>query len=343
MTFRRHSQVAQSAYHDLVSLLQDEAVTELRGAPTPRQINGKTYWYDRYRIGADIHESYLGEETPALLARLKQFDAFKAERASRKQECSRLVRLLRSERFLGMDGATGSLMAALSRAGVFRLGGTIVGTTAFRMYEGELGIRLTLDQMAMTNDIDIASFERLSLALDDTVAPPLQDVLGSFNFAPLPSLDRRRTWRWRQTSTNTMVEFLTPSFEEEEGLRDLPALGVSAQSLHFLNFLIADPTPAAAVYRNGILLQIPRPERFAIHKLIVSDRRKDGPDSLKARKDLQQAELLIHILSEDRPGDLADAYTDALTRGPAWREHLGRSLARAPASLERLERSIAGD
>lgn len=343
MTFHRHSQVAQAAYHDLVSLLLDEAVTELRGAPTPRQINGKTYWYDRYRIGSDIHESYLGEETPDLLGRLKQFEAFKAERSSRRQERSRIVRLLRSERFLGMDGATGSLMAAFSRAGVFRLGGTLVGTTAFRMYEGELGIRLTLDQAAMTNDIDIASFERLSLALNDTVAPALQDVFGAFDFAPIPSLDCKRIWRWRQASTETMIEFLTPSFEEEEGLRDLPALGVSAQSLHFLNFLIADPLPAAAVYRNGILMQIPRPERFAIHKLIVSDRRKDGPHSLKARKDLQQAELLIDILSEDRPGDLADAYEDALSRGPKWREHIERSLGRTPVSRERLERLATDD
>lgn len=343
MTLRRHSQVAQAAYHDLVSLLLDEAVTELRGAPTARQIKGKTYWYDRYRIGTDIHERYLGEETPDLLNRLAHFETLKAERASRRLERSRIVRLLRSERFLGMDGATGSLMAALSRTGVFRLGGTLVGTTAFRMYEGELGLRLSLDQTAMTNDIDIASFERLSLALGDTVSPPLREVFDAFDFSPIPSLDRNRVWRWRQAATETMIEFLTPSFEENESLRDLPALGVSARSLHFLNYLIADPLPAAAVYRNGILIRIPRPERFAIHKLIISDRRKDGPESLKAKKDLLQAELLIHVLTEDRPGDLADAYEEALSRGPRWREHLERSLSRSPVTRERLERAKSGD
>jgi hypothetical protein len=343
MTFRRHSQVAQAAYNDLVSLLLDEAVTHLRGAPTPRQINGKTYWYDRYRIGADIHESYLGEETPELMARLEQFDELKANRASRRQERSRIVRLLRSERFLGMDGATGSLLAALSGAGAFRLGGTLIGTTAFRLYEGELGLRLTLDQTAMTNDIDIASFERLSLALGDSVAPPLQQVFDAFDFAPILSLERDRVWRWRQASSQTMIEFLTPSFQEEENLRDLPALGVSARSLHFLNYLIADPLHAAGVYRSGVLIRIPRPERYAIHKLIVSDRRKDGPDSLKAKKDLLQAELLINILSEDRPGELSEAYTDALSRGPAWREHIERSLVRSPITRETLERTIASE
>lgn len=341
MTFRRHSQVAQTAYHDLVSLLLDEAVTELRGAPTPRQIKGKVYWYDRYRIGADIHEKYLAEETPELLTRLEQFEALKTQRANRRRERARLVRLLRSERFLGLDGATGSLMAALARAGTFRLGGVLVGTTAFRLYEGELGLRLSLDQTAMTNDIDIASFEKLSLALGDTVDPSLQDVLGSFDFAPVPSLDRHRVWRWRQSASETLVAFLTPSFDDEESIRDLPALGVSAQALHHLNYLIAEPLHAAAVYRDGVLLRIPRPERFAIHKLIVSNRRKDGPESLKARKDLLQAELLIDILSQDRPADLADACKDAVSRGPRWREHIESSLIRSPASREGIERSMS--
>lgn len=52
----------------------------------------------------------------------------------------------------------------------------------------------------------------------------------------------------------------TPSFHPEEDVRDLPALGVAAQSLHFLNFLIAEPIKAAALYRSGVLIQIPRPE-----------------------------------------------------------------------------------
>jgi len=46
---------------------------------------------------------------------------------------------------------------------------------------------------------------------------------------------------------------------------------------------------------------VPRPEPFAIHKLIVADRRKGGPDQLKARKDRAQAEFLIKDLAEDRP------------------------------------------
>jgi hypothetical protein len=60
---------------DLLMVLLDETVADLRVAPTAMLINGRTYWYDRYRIGNAIHEIYLGDGTPDLLGRLERFDA----------------------------------------------------------------------------------------------------------------------------------------------------------------------------------------------------------------------------------------------------------------------------
>ena len=94
-------------------------------------------------------------------------------------------------------------------------------------------------------------------------------------------MQRTGARRWRQTRGDLLVEFLTPSFDESEGVRPLAALHVEAQALHHLNFLIADPIAAAVPYRRGVLVQVPRTERFAIYKLIVADRRKDGPNSLR--------------------------------------------------------------
>jgi hypothetical protein len=113
----------------------------------------------------------------------------------------------------------------------------------------------------------------------------------------------------------------------------------SARALHHLDYLISDPLDAAAVYRDGILVKIPRPEKFAIHKLIVADRRLDGPESRKALKDLMQAEILMSILVEDRPSDLLIAYEEATSRGRRWRERLDATLARAPRIAALLERS----
>ncbi|MEQ8349411.1 MAG: GSU2403 family nucleotidyltransferase fold protein [Sneathiellaceae bacterium] len=331
------------AYHDLLSLLLDDAVSDMRGSPTPRSQGGRTYWYDRYRVGTTIRERYLGEDSTSLRQRIEKHEQLRQDDRQRRRERARLVGLLRSERFLGLDGKAGSLTTAFARAGVFRLGGTLVGTTAFRLYEGELGLRLAMDQTATARDIDIASFEKLSLALDDAGSPPWADVFHDLAFTPMPTMEPGRTWRWRQGSGETFVEFLTPSFDEQEAVRDLPALGVGAQSLHHLNYLIADPLDAAAIYREGVLVRVPRPERFAIHKLIVADRRREGPDSPKSQKDLLQAQILIAMLSVDRPMDLAEAYEDARGRGPHWRKRLDRSLARAPAAARELETAGAYD
>lgn len=332
-----HSSLAHSAYHDLLNALRDEAVPELRGAATEVERNGRSYWYDSYRVGTAVKKVYIGEDSPALRDRLEKAAQIKAAANERRSLRSRLIRILRAEGFLPIDAGTGSLVAALAAAGVFRLGGTIVGTLAFRLYEGELGLRYRLDQAAQTNDIDIASFERLSLALQDTVEERLPKLLGDFSFEPVAGLDGHRSWRWRQSRSDLLVEFLTPSFSENEDTRPLAALGVHAQSLHYLNFLLADSIPAVLSYRNGVLVQVPRPERFAIHKLIVSDRRREGSASLKSIKDRRQAAFLIEALAQDRPDELRDAYRDALSRGPRWRERIGSALARMEPSRRLLE------
>lgn len=327
-----HSATAHAAYHDLLRLLQDDSVAGIIGNPHKVVRNGRGYWYDMFRLGTSVQNRYLGEDTPEMAARIARHRELATAAEARAAERARLVRLLRGEGVSTMDRATGALLAAMERAGVFRLGGTIVGTIAFRLFEGELGIRYGTDSLAQTGDIDIASFERLSLALEDRVETTLNETFRALDFDPLPSLDGPSVWRWKQSSSGTLVEFLTPSFRDDEDIRPLPALGVCAQSLHFLNYLIAEPIKAAALYRSGVLVQIPRPERFAIHKLIVADRRQGGPDAIKSVKDRAQAAFLARVLAEDRPDDLREAYEDAMGRGPQWRERIGRSLTRMPAT-----------
>ena len=325
----RHSSFAHAAYHDLLRLLEDDAASDLRGAPTQVKRNGRVYWYDSYRVGSDVRKRYIGEDTSDLRARLDAHASLKAGAEDRRRLRARLVRVLRAEGFLSLDAGTGSLLNAFAASGVFRLGGTVIGTHAFRLYEGELGQRYDFGLTAQTGDVDIASFSRLSLMLEDTVSPKLQEVLRDFAFDPVPSLDPGRTWRWRQSRGDTLVEFLTPSFGAEEHLQPLPALGIEAQALHHLNYLIAAPIRAAVLYRSGVLVQVPRPERFAIHKLIVADRRQ-GRDALKSEKDRQQAAFLIRVLAEDRPDDLREAWEDALSRGPRWRDRIAATLSRMP-------------
>lgn len=332
---KSHSPRAQAAYHDLCRLLMDDAASEIIGTPQKLMRNGKGYWYDLHRVGSAVKNRYLGEDSPEMTARMARHAELAGQSKARTEEKLRLVRTLRAEGLPSMDRTTGSLMLGMERAGVFRLGGTVVGTQAFRLYEAELGIRLGETDLTQTGDIDIAQFERLSLALGDRVEENLAETFKALDFDPIPGIRTTSIWKWRQTSSTAMVEFLTPSFRPEEDIRELPALGVAAQSLHFLNYLIAEPIKAAALYRSGVLVQIPRPEAYAIHKLIVADRR-NGPDQLKSRKDRAQAALLIEALAEDRPDELREAYQDAVERGPQWRAHLDATLKRMPETAAKL-------
>ncbi|MBX3532706.1 MAG: hypothetical protein KF849_19075 [Rhizobiaceae bacterium] len=321
------SSIAMSAYTDLVRLLKDDALSGVEGKPTLKQRGDKAYWYAARRVGSEMRFSYIGEDSDETRARIDRIETLYATSKERQAERSRLVRLLRAEGITPTDRATGSILSAMADAGTFRLGGTIVGTNAFRLYEGELGIRLPLGGIANTGDIDIAQFEKLSVALEDQVNPGLAETFSALKFAPLQGLETGRTWRWAQGGSGQLVEFLTPAFGEET-IRDLPALGVSAQALNYLNFLIAEPIHAAAIYRSGVLVQVPRPERYAIHKLIIADRRRDGAGSLKASKDREQAAFLVEAMAEDRPDDLRRAYVTAMEVGPRWREHIANSLKR---------------
>jgi hypothetical protein len=337
---RYHSQVGTAAYHDLRRMLLDDQVSDVRGAPTKVTVKDRSFWYDKYRVGNEMAQRYIGPDTEELRARLEKLDALKAERESRRKARTRLVRVLRAEGYASIDQKTGSLLSAFSNAGVFRLGGTLVGTVAFRHYEGELGVALGFDQMAQTDDIDIGSFERLSFAIGDAVEKPLADVFAELKFRPMPSLDHRQTWRWGQSDSETLVEFLMPA-HKDEGIRELPALGVSAQALRHLDYLLDDPISAVSLYRSGILVRIPRPERYAIHKLIVAERRKAGPDALKARKDRAQADFLIRVLAEARPDELKDAFDEAVSRGPKWRTKVEASLKKLPVSADCISRLLA--
>ena len=67
---RAHSPRAHAAYLDLRRLLEDDAVAEIIGTPQRLTRNGRGYWYDLHRIGSTVRNRYLGEDSPAMAARI---------------------------------------------------------------------------------------------------------------------------------------------------------------------------------------------------------------------------------------------------------------------------------
>ena len=315
-----------TTYQDLLQAHAVRAVSDVPGKPFLRDMGEKgKYWYSRQRIGDKIIQKYIGPDTSEIRERIEVAKAVGEEARDFDRRCASLVAQLRAAGVPVLDRDTGKVLNAMAKSGVFRLGGTLVGTHTFRLYSAELGVRFD-NALAVTGDVDIAAFENLKLVIEDEVDPALPETFKDLNLRPAPNMDRKnRPTKWVMGGEGgTEVEFLVPRMLEDSDILKLEPLGVFAQALPFLNYLIADPIPAVALYRSGVLVQIPRPERYAVHKLIVAARRHSS-SALKAKKDLAQAEILFEVLSEDRPGELANALTSAMERGPAWREAIQAS------------------
>lgn len=325
----------QTAYQDLLNAHRLRAVSEVGGTPFLKDMGERGgYWYARQRIGDRVIDRYLGRDTPELQARMATARTQAEDRKALDERCAGLVAQLRAGGLPALDRDSGKLLNAMARTGVFRLGGTLVGTHAYRLMSAELGVHLDASA-AVTEDVDIAAFENLKLVIEDRVDPSLAETFRDLKLEPVPGLDPQRPTRWHMPGGGARVDFLAPRMKASSTALRLEPLGVYAQALPFLNFLIADPVPAVGLYRSGVLVQIPRPERYAIHKLIVAQRRRE--DSAKIPKDLAQAEALIGVLAEDRPWALNQALETALANGPKWQESINRSLRQRPRIKTRLD------
>ena len=94
----------------------------------------------------------------------------------------------------------------------------------------------------------------------------------------------------------------------------LKGLNAAAEPVRFLDYLIEDSQPAAVPVGAGLLIRIPDPARFALHKLVVSQRRS-AAFAAKSRKDLAQAAAVLDVLKDLRPGDIDLAGDAALRMG----------------------------
>jgi hypothetical protein len=334
MQLRRLPLTVQTAYSDLLTRLQEDALLALGGTPVLRERGGRKYWYTVQRLADHTIERYLGPDTDEVRARVERTRAVKEDLRQREKQRGKLARMCREGGLPRVDAQTGKVLLALSKAGIFRLSGVVVGTHAFRCYPGLLGVEI-LDAHAVTEDIDVAAFHSISVALDDRLDPALADALRQIGpFVARPSLHKQPT-AWRDHESGTLVELLTPNDgpDRDEPL-ELPALGAYALPLRFLDYLIHQPAQAAALYRSGVLVNIPRPARYAIHKLIVATRRVPSA-AAKAAKDIEQCAALIRVLAQDRPDELEEAFFEARDRGPSWRDHIGRGMRRLPQDARR--------
>lgn len=294
-----------------------------------KTVKGRAYWYGRSRTTTDGArlDRYLGPDTPELREVIRRDQAVAEGIDGRR----RIVRATLAGGLTEPDPTTGSVLRALAAAGVFRLRGVVVGTVAFQMFGGGLGVVLP-GAALRTGDLDIAQDFGISVSIDDALDQSMAGILRGVHpaFRPLPSLEGPTVAKAFALPSGYRVEFLTTNRGAERGSSRLATLKSDATPLPFLDFLLRDAIEAAALYDDGILVRVPQPARFAIHKLMIARRRRPGTG--KSSKDAMQAETLIEILGKKDPFSLRDAYREARDRGPEWRRLLDEAVSLLPES-----------
>jgi hypothetical protein len=132
-----------------------------------------------------------------------------------------------------------------------------------------------------------------------------------------------------------------PSPDETYPTIKIPELDAYAQGLPYLKYVLSKSQQATTLSPHGVVMvRVPVPERYAIHKLMVSQLR--GTAASKAAKDLRQAATLIEAVVEGFPGAIEDALS-AVPRSagrylrraiPALKQHLPASAESAWEALQ---------
>ena len=312
--------VTQTTYAELVDRCASAAFGASfpqDGVFIPKTIKGRRYWYFQSPSSEGRTQKYVGPETPELL---KQIDRHKNARDDERERRALVSTIVRSLGLPRPNPEIANVTAALAKAGVFRLRAVLVGTVAYQTYSAMLGIKLPVS-IQQTGDVDIAQFANVSAAVEDRT-PPILDILKEVDktFAPVPTIHKGHVTSYAAKG-GLRVDFLTPNEgRNTDKPQPLQALQTDAQPFRYLNFLIYEPEPAVILHDAGIYVSVPAPQRYAIHKLIISRLRAEG--AAKRSKDVQQVETLLDVLWQRRPYELKSAWEEAYKQGKEWRRLL---------------------
>jgi hypothetical protein len=326
----RLPETAQALYAELLDQhVIAAAESAARGLPPPgslvsKMVKGNRYWYLQRSEGGLRSQVYLGPETPILrswMERVREARSDVAPDRSRRQD---LVRMLRTAGATVPDAPTGRVIQVLGERGLFRSGAVLIGTHAFGCYGNMLGVRLA-HRSVRTADVDLLHDPRIALALDPAAERlELPEALRDADpdFLAVPPLDPRDpSTSFKVRGRELRVDFLTPATARTGSVTLIPRLGIAAQPLPHLGYLLDGTSQAVVLYDEGVLVNVADPARFALHKLWLATDRPAARQT-KARKDRLQATTLVEILEEDRHRDLIVAWQDLprTLRGPVRRE-----------------------
>ncbi|WP_447917342.1 GSU2403 family nucleotidyltransferase fold protein [Achromobacter aegrifaciens] len=315
---------AQTAYSQLndVAMRAEMArsVAHLSGSFSQRQVRNRSYWYFKHvDATGKQRQIYVGPDSPEIRKLVEE-----------KQSSPQPEALRRLARLAAVSGCQPTLplhfkvIKRLSDYGFFRSGGVAIGSHAFIAYSNMLGVAWREGSAAYTLDIDFAHAGRsMSVALPADIDVNTAGAIESLQMGFVPLLGGggggAGSWVIPDTPEFTL-DFVTPKTTVEGAAFRHDQLGIILQPLPFMEFSLEDVQQTVIFDMNGaVVINVPHPARYALHKLIVYGERS-GEHRTKSNKDLQQSALLLHILRGQRPDEVEEAWRDLSGRGPGWRK-----------------------
>lgn len=327
--FQSLSLTAQTAYAQLLDSVQAldlaRSVADLNGSFASKNVKGRRYWYFQFtEISGRLRQLYVGPDS----TQLRELIA----RQARDGNADALEPLARSAMALGcMPVLAGHfrVIRRLSEYGFFHAGGVLVGTHTFLAFGNMLGARW--GDASRTQDVDFAhAGKQLAIALpaDIEIDTPAAIESLKMGFLPLGSSDGKPGGTWLSPrDPDFQLDFVTPLHRGGTEPYRHPQLGMILQPLKFMEYLLEDLQQAALFCADGaVLVNVPHPARYALHKLIVAGERP-AMRAAKSNKDLLQCAALLAVYRQGSVEQVVAAWHDLLARGPGWVSRTKAGLA----------------
>lgn len=312
---------AQVAYSELVeqahALELQASLSGLPGRFHRRQIKGRSYWYFGYRdIDGRGRMVYVGPDEE----RVRQL----VDRFARQKNPATLAPQSRAAIALGCAATLPKhfrVIRRLAEYGFFRAGGLLIGTHAFQALGNLLGVRWQSGERTL--DVDFAhAGKNVSLALPASIRIDVHGALESLEMGLLPitQFNGAMGAQYRNPDDAELrLDFVTSRTRNAGQAVVMPDLNLALEPLKFMEYSLQDTTQGCVLGRGGCcMVNLPAPERYAVHKLIVYGER---PVSQRAKsgKDIFQAACLAeYFLATGRQAEFNSAWRDALSRGKGW-------------------------
>jgi hypothetical protein len=324
-------------YTQLLTLRLQGAAPSGRGLSfVTKTIRGGKHWYLQFTVGSRKTQHYLGPDSPDLHELIAKERTLWRSAAADVRERENLVSMLISGGAYAAGSIDARVFEVLERAGVFLAGGVLVGSHAFALYGNMLGVKWP-SEITRTQDVDIAAHRHVVVGIADRAVNVRQALIDSeLGFIDVPALDRKApSTRFRIKGKQLSVDILTPLLGRPSSKPiHLAALNTYAEPVRFLDYLLEDAQPAAIVAKAGILVNVPAPARYALHKLVTAERRVPAFQT-KTKKDVQQAHELIEVLVHDRPGDLRAAWRAAEKQPRKFMQQMRSGMAKLSRGLKK--------